>query len=163
MTLIKVVLLAIGMGAVGVPVVLGVFVPVVGAVVTRVLPERAWNGVMLVFTQVFAALVTFAIGTVIGLPWYAALIAALVVGITSYASRGSEPLPTYADDAAYPASNYGGPDIFMLDGRLEDPRPRPELTAADRDRAQLSCPECGKVCIGHRGLSMHQRDKHHTS
>ena len=88
MTVVTTVVLIAGMGVIGVPLVLGLLSPLAGAVVMRALPEGAWDGAMLLFTQVGAALVTYLIGTLaLGLLWYAALVAALVVGITSYPRR----------------------------------------------------------------------------
>jgi hypothetical protein len=91
MTVVLTIVLIIGMGLLGVPIILGLLSPLAGAVVTRALPESAWDGAMFAFAQSFAALATFLIGwLVLELPWYAALIAALVIGLTTYARRAPE-------------------------------------------------------------------------
>jgi hypothetical protein len=83
-------MLTFGMCVIGAPMMLNLLSPLAGAVVVRTLPETAWDGAMLAFAQVTAAVGAFAIGMfVLGLPWYAALIAGFVVGITSYAVRSS--------------------------------------------------------------------------
>jgi hypothetical protein len=93
MTAVTTVLLILGMGVLGVPVILGLLSPIAGAVVVRTFPEQSWDTAMALFAQAFAALATYLIGALaLGLPWYAALIAALLVGITSYARRMPEPL-----------------------------------------------------------------------
>lgn len=90
-------LLVLGMGAFGVRIVLGLLTPLAGAVVMRVRPERNWDGAMLLFAQLSAAAVTYLVGgPLLGLPWYAALIGAVLVGITSYAVRAPDLyLPVY--------------------------------------------------------------------
>ena len=112
MTVLETVLLIVGMAVIGVPVVLGLLTPIVSAIVVRALPESAWDGTMLLFTQVAAAAATYLIGTLLlDLPWAAALVAALLVGITSYTRRAPEPLgyglyddlePAALDDAPVP-------------------------------------------------------------
>ena len=109
MSVFNTVVLIIGMALLGVPILLGLLSPLAGAVVTRTLPETAWDDAMLLFAQGFAALATFLIGKLaMGLPWYAALIAAFIVGITTYAKRAPEP------GAYYPPTDlndlYGEPD-----------------------------------------------------
>src|SRR3712207_5118670 len=93
MTGVNTFFLMLGMGVVGVPLILGLVSPVAGAVVVRVFPQHLWDDVMMVVAQLGAAAATWVIGSVaVGLPWYACLIAALVVGITSYARRAPDTL-----------------------------------------------------------------------
>ena len=88
MTILLTVVLIFGMGVLGVPVIFGVLSPLASAVVARTLPETSWDGAMQGFVMVGAALMTFLIGVfALGLPWVAGLIAAVMVGITSYARR----------------------------------------------------------------------------
>jgi hypothetical protein len=91
-TVLKTVLLVVGMGVLGVPLILGLLSPAAGAIVARTVPEPSWDAAMTFFTQAAAGLCTYLIGAFgLGLPWYAALIAALLVGGTSYARRVPEP------------------------------------------------------------------------
>lgn len=88
MTVFTTVLLVMGMGAIGAPLLLSLVAPLFGAVIGRTLPEHSWDLAMNAFCQAFAALTTYLIGVlVLGLPWYAALPAGLAVGVTSYARR----------------------------------------------------------------------------
>jgi predicted membrane channel-forming protein YqfA (hemolysin III family) len=80
------------MGIVGVPLMGTVLMPLAAALVTRVMPETAWDGAMQLVSMGAAALATFLIGiSALGLPWVAALIAGFMVGATSYARRIPEP------------------------------------------------------------------------
>lgn len=88
---VEAVLLFFGMALIGVR-ILGLLSPLVGAVVTRTLPETAWDGVMLLYAQGSAALVTFWIGMdPMGGPWYAAATVGFLVGITTFAVRSRRP------------------------------------------------------------------------
>ena len=92
MTVLNTVLLVIGMGVIGVPLILGLLSPIAGAIVARTVSEPNWDAAMLFFAQIGGAAATYLIGVlVLGLPWYAALIAALLVGVTSYVRRVPEP------------------------------------------------------------------------
>jgi hypothetical protein len=96
---VKTLLLVLGMCLIGVRLLLGLLTPLVGFAVTRLLSERNWDAVMMLFTQLTAAAATYLIGALaLDLPWYAALIAAVVVGLTSYTVRAPEPYsPAYYD------------------------------------------------------------------
>ena len=90
-TVLETVFVILGMALLGVPVILGLLSPVAGFVVSRTLPEPSWDAAMMAFTQLGAAVATYLVGALlVGLPWYAALIAALLVGITSYSRRAPE-------------------------------------------------------------------------
>ena len=91
MTALYAVLVALGMALVGARVVLALLIFVAGAIFVRTLPEENWDGSMLLFTQMTAAIATFLVGYIlVELPWYAAVPAALFVGVTTYAKRAPE-------------------------------------------------------------------------
>jgi hypothetical protein len=96
MTVAKTILLFFGMAVIGVR-VLALFMGLISLVVMRLLPEPNWDGAMLLISQLLAAGTTYLIGTLaLALPWYAALIAAVLVGITTYSVRAPGH-PAYAD------------------------------------------------------------------
>jgi hypothetical protein len=162
MTVVTTVALIFGMAVLGVPIILGLLTPVVGFVVERALPEPAWDGLMLLWAQAGSALATYLIGALaLGLPWYAALIAAFLVGITSYARR---------DPSAYPMAEAWGeirpeeldatswPDYEQeqhIDRRIE-------LENQDSLARQgvAACPVCGKTFPKPTYVEQHLASKH---
>src|SRR4051794_12587470 len=52
MTAVNTIFLVLGMALVGVPVLLGLLSPIVGAAVVRLSPESAWDGLMLFVSRV---------------------------------------------------------------------------------------------------------------
>lgn len=82
------------------------------------------------------------------------MIAALLVGITSYARRAPEP---------YLSDRELGFGLIDHDHYAE---PEPEYTSAtmldegDLDRTKEVCPECGKGCRGQNALAQHMKAKH---
>src|SRR5215218_7566420 len=150
MTALNTFLLTLGMAVIGVPVLLGLLSPLVGAVVVRLFPESAWDDIMLLFAQGGAAAATFLVGFfAVGLPWVACLIAAVLVGITSYARRAPEPL----DEGFYSMPDYSTEES-VFESRYVG------LQERDRDRAVEFCPECGKRCRGEQALAQHMKAKH---
>lgn len=158
MTSLNTFLLCLGMATFGAPLILNLLSPLAGAFVTRTLSEPAWDGAMLFFAQGTAALATFLVGLAISLPWYAALIAALLVGITSYAKRAPESLLDYNPgfDASRGYDLEDDDRLFVAPESLEPS----QIAPADRDRELVECPECGKQCTGDAGLDMHRKAKH---
>lgn len=152
MTVLNTVFLILGMAVIGVPVLLGLLSPVVSAVVVRVFPESAWDGVMLLFAQGGAATATFLIGSVaVGLPWGACLIAAVLVGITSYARRAPDSLSSDLDLGFLDHDRSDDDTVYARDSALDE---------RDLDRTYETCPQCGKRCRGTQALSQHMKAKH---
>jgi hypothetical protein len=148
MTAVKVVSLFFGMAVIGVPLLLGLLSPVAGWIVTRSLPPSAWDGAMLLFAQLGAATATYLVGALaLDLPWYAALIVALIVGITSYVRRNPEPLPSLGSMEDDPAS--WEPDY--------DESERQDALAPT---GEASCPSCGKTFPNVRYRDQHLATKH---
>lgn len=87
----KTVLLTLGMALLGYRIFPGMFIDLVGRYVMTNLHPSAWIPTMMAFAQGGAALATFLLGVlVLGLPWYAALIAAMFVGVTTH-TRPADP------------------------------------------------------------------------
>src|SRR5690349_11377538 len=87
MTVVKTILLFFGMAIIGVR-LLAVLMGPISALVVRLLPPSNWDGAMLLISQLSAAATTYLVGSLaLNLPWYAALIAALLVGVTTYSVR----------------------------------------------------------------------------
>ena len=130
------------MAVIGVPLILGILSPFVGAVVVRVFPEPAWDPVMLVFAQGWAHMITYLVGRLaLGLPWAACLIAAVFIAITSYARRAPEPM--CGKDGYGLLENYRYADE-AVEG---DPQfaPQSGLQESDRDRGYQAVPRMREV------------------
>jgi MFS family permease len=149
-TVLSTILLILGMGVVGVRIIFGLLTPLASAVVTRTLPETAWDGAMLLFAQGITALATFLVGTLaIGLPWYAALIAAFIVGITSYAVRAPS-------EASWQAFETAAEHIPRRDEREDQDDPL-------APKGEAACPVCGKTFPNPRYRDRHLATKHPTA
>ena len=86
MDVVEAILLFVGMALIGVR-LLGLLNPLIAAVLTRTLSETSWDGAMLLWAQGSAALVTLWLGIEMGGPWWAAVIVALLVAVTTFATR----------------------------------------------------------------------------
>jgi hypothetical protein len=85
-TVLWTILYALGMAAIGARLILFIPLGIFGAIIERTAKteEGEFLAVSL-FVWVGSFAVTLALGIIIGLPWYAALIAGVLVGITSFA------------------------------------------------------------------------------
>lgn len=94
MTALHAVELAIGMALLGVRLLFVVLLPLASVIVSRTIPPQNQDGAMLFITQLGAAASTFLLGTLaFHIPWYASLIAALFVGVTTYTVRNPDVEP----------------------------------------------------------------------
>lgn len=112
--------------------------------------EEAAFVIVSMLTMAVATLAVFLFGLlVLGLPWPAAAIAGVLVGITSYTRRAPDAYDEYGYIGGYD-TDYVAP-VASYDGRLPEPTHREK---------PFSCPVCGKRLTTQNGLDQHLAARH---